>query len=65
MIKVKMINMARKPKKKPGGLYKVRFPPKTEKKMNITNIEQDVQLGVTQELDKRGNKRGKEEVNSC
>ena len=36
---------------KPGGLYKVRFPPKNKRRLNITNIEQDVQSGVTQDLD--------------
>ena len=64
MIKVKMINMARKPKRNQEAYTRLGFLPK-QNKLNITNIEQDVQLGVTQELDKRGNKRGKEEVNNC
>ena len=64
MIKVKMINMARKPKRHQEAYTRLGFLPK-QKKLNITNIEQDVQLDVTKELDKRGNKRGKEEVNSC
>ena len=64
MIKVKVINMARKPKRNQEAYTRLGFLPK-QKKLNITNIEQDVQLGVTQELDKRGSKRGKEEVNSC
>ena len=59
-----MINMARKPKRNQEAYTRLGFLPK-QKKLYITNIEQDVQLGGTQELDKRGNKRGKEEVNSC
>ena len=55
-----MINMARKPKRSQEAYTRLGFLPK-QKKLNITNIEQDVQSGVTQELDKRG----KEEVNSC
>ena len=49
IIKVKIRNMARKPKRNQGGLYEVRFPHKSEI-INHTNIaEQSVQLGVTQE----------------
>ena len=58
MIKVKMINMARKPKRNQEAYTRLGFLPKQKKCA-------DVRLGVTQELDKRGNKRGKEEVNSC
>ena len=54
MIKVKMINLARKPKRNQEAYTRLGFL-----------LEQDVQLGLTHELDKRGNKRGKEEVNSC
>ena len=49
IIKVKIRNMARKPKRNQGGLYEVRFPHKSEI-IKYTNIaEQSVQLGVTQE----------------
>ena len=42
-----MINMARKPKRNQEAYTRLGFLPK-QKKLNITNIEQDVQLGVTQ-----------------
>ena len=43
--------MARKPKRNQEAYTKLGFLPKQKKRLNITNIEQDVQLGVTQELD--------------
>ena len=64
MIKVKIIYMARKPKRNQEAYPRLGFLPK-QKELNNTNIEQDVQLGVAQELDRRGNKKGREEVNSC
>ena len=49
IIKVKIRNMARKPKRNQGGLYEARFPHKSEI-IKYTNIaEQSVQLGVTRE----------------
>lgn len=58
--------MARESDKKIQELTYTRlgFLPKL-KELNNTNREQYVQLGVTQELDRRGNNKGREEVNSC
>ena len=50
--------MARKPKRNQEAYTRLGFLPK-QKELTNTNIEQDVQLGVTQELDRRGNKKGK------
>ena len=61
MIKVKIIYMARKPKRHHEAYTRLGFLPK-QKELNNTNIEQDGQSGMTQELDRRGNKKGKEEV---
>lgn len=65
-IKAVIIYMASEPEKKIQELTYTRlcFLPKL-KELNNTNREQDVQLGVTQELDRRGNNNGREEVNSC
>ena len=40
--------------KKPGGLYKIRFPPKTER---VQYQKRTRCLSVTKELDQRGNER--------
>ena len=52
--------MAGKPKRNQEAYARFRFLPKP-KELNNTNIKQDVQLSVTQELDKKG----REEINSC
>lgn len=54
MIKVMVKCMARKPKKKAGGLFMVRFPLKTER---VQYQKRTRCLGVTIELDQRGNER--------
>ena len=64
MIKVKIIYMARKPKRNQEAYTRLGFLPKQKELIN-TNIEQHVRLGVTHELDRLGNEKGKEKVNSC
>ena len=51
--------MARKPKRHQEAYTRLGFLPK-QKELNHTFIDQDVQLGVTQELDRIGNKKGRE-----
>ena len=51
--------MARKPKRHQGAYTRLGVLPK-QKELNHTYIDQDVQLGVTQELDRIGNKKGRE-----
>ena len=58
MIKVKIISMARKPKRNHEAYERLGFLPKqNSNELNNANIEQDVELGVTHELDQRGNKK--------
>ena len=64
MIKVKIIYMTRKPKRNQEAYRRLGFLPE-QKELNNTNIEQDVRLGVTQELDQTGNEKGREKVHSC
>ena len=51
MIKVKIIYMARKPKRNQEAYTRLGFLPKQKELIN-TNIEQHVRLGVTHELDR-------------
>ena len=57
MIKVKIISMARKPKRNHEAYGRLAFLLPKQKELNNANIEQDVELGVTQELGRRGNKK--------
>ena len=52
MIEVKIINVARKPNKNQEAYTRlIVFLPK-QKELNNTKMEQDLQLGVTQKLDR-------------
>ena len=57
MIKVKIISMARKPKRNHEAYGRLGFLLPKQKELNNANIEQDVELGVTPELNRRGNKK--------
>lgn len=59
MIKVKIISMARKPKRNHEAYGWLGFLLPKQKELNNANIEQDVELDVTQELGRRGNKKKK------
>lgn len=56
MIKVKMIYMARKHKRNQETYARLGFLPKP-KELTNTTIEQNIQLGVTQDLDKKEGKK--------
>ena len=56
MIKVKIISMARKPKRNHEAYGRLGFLLPKQKELNNANT-QDVELGVAQELDRRGNKK--------
>ena len=62
MIKVKIISMARKPKRNHEAYGWLGFLLPKQKELNNANIEQDVGLGVAQELDRRGNKKERKKL---
>lgn len=62
MIKVKIISMAKEPKRNHKAYGRLGFLLPKQKELNNANIEQDFGLGVTQELDRRGNKKERKKL---